>query len=110
MEMKSFEEFINESHINEYGTVQEHNGPLTEEDIEGLVSEYFDNNVMGADAYDRERDRLRDLKFAAEKENDPLTDSCISYIADELGVEEYKIDNFREYIEDQLADLAEAEL
>lgn len=110
MEMKSFEEFINESHINEYGTVQEHNGPLTEEDIEVMITSYFDNNVMGSDSYDRERDRLRDLKFAAKKENDPLTDSCISYIAREMGVDEDEIYNFREYIEDKLAELAEAEL
>ena len=99
--MKSFKEFINEAN---------NNSPIDEEDIEEIVSEYFDENVMGEDAYDRESDRIESLKAAANRENDPLTDSCISYVAEMMGVDVDEIEKFREYIEDQLADLAEAEL
>ena len=97
--MKTFKEFINEA-----------NRPIKEEDIEWKVSEYFDE-YAGEDAYDSYSDRFRSLKAAAKKKNDPLTDGCIIYIAEEMGVDAVEIDDkFREYIEDKLANLAKAEL
>jgi len=97
--MKTFKEFVNEA-----------NRPIKEEDIEGKVSEYF-YEYAGEDAYDSDSARFRSLKAAAKKKNDPLTDGCIIYVAEEMGVDAVEIDEkFREYIENQLADLAKAEL
>lgn len=71
------------------------------------VSDWFYENC-NEDGYDSWRDRLRDLQAMADKANDMMVDDCINQIEDQFDVD---IDEeFRDEIEEKLADLCSMEL
>ena len=77
------------------------------EEVLDEVNNFFDN-YCGEDDYDSFRDRVQDMQAMADCANDPMVDHCIDVISGnfDIDVEE----EFRDEIENKLAELAENEL
>lgn len=62
----------------------------------------------GEDGYDSFQDRVHDMQAMADCANDPMVDNCIAVVGCQFDVD---IDEeFREEIENKLAELAEDEI
>lgn len=102
--MKTFKEFVNEANT-------QINTPEAN-DVKDAVESFFWNNYSeDGDSLEDEKQRQEDIEYMADHSNDPATDYCVSYVAEELNKnEDYIADKYRELIEDELARLAADEL
>jgi hypothetical protein len=77
------------------------------DEILDAVENYFDSHC-DEDGYDSFRDRVEDLQAMADGVNDPMVDNCIEIVSQDFP--DIDVEEFRDEIENKLAELASDEL
>ena len=77
------------------------------EEVLNEVNDFF-YNYCGEDGYDSFQDRVRDMQAMADGANDPMVDHCIDVISESFDID--VDEEFRDEIENKLAELAENEI
>lgn len=76
-------------------------------DVLDCVEDWF-TDCCGEGGYDSFQSRVRDMQAMAGHANDPMVDNCIDIIGYQFDVD--LDEEFRDEIEDKLAELAENEI